>query len=184
MLLCPILLFSCSAENTPDDSLVVPDGSVPSQGVFVTRSEYSGDLGGLVGADRLCQSAAESVDLRGTWIAWLSTDTVNAYDRVTSGGPWRDLTGQTVFANRSALMTIPLRAIRTQENGERVSFSLENVWTGTATGGQADGDDNCDNWASSDILDWGSRGITNEESWTESSGNSCDAKARLYCFEE
>lgn len=72
--------------------------------------------------------------------------------------------------------------MRVQENGENTSFSLENVWTGTNSGGLTSGE-HCNNWTSDDLLDEGSRGITNEEGWTAFLSNDCSAKARLYCFE-
>ena len=43
--------------------------------VFVTSANYTGDLGGLVGADSKCQALADSAGLDGNYKAWLSTNT-------------------------------------------------------------------------------------------------------------
>jgi len=45
-------------------------------------------FGGLAGADALCQAAAQDAGLPGTYLAWLSTSTVNAKDRFTAARGW------------------------------------------------------------------------------------------------
>ncbi len=61
---------------------------------------FGGDLGGLSGADAICQRVAESVSacqVNKTWVAFLSTSTVDAIDRIGQG-PWHDRQGR-LFAN-------------------------------------------------------------------------------------
>jgi hypothetical protein len=69
---------------------------------FFVSSAGSGkgaDLGGLAGADRLCQNLAEAAGSRGrTWRAYLSTQgdgAVNARDRIGKG-PWRNAKGAVI----------------------------------------------------------------------------------------
>jgi hypothetical protein len=51
---------------------------------FVTRKRMFGHrIGGLAGADAICQREAEWANLSGEYKAWLSSSTVNAKDRVT-----------------------------------------------------------------------------------------------------
>src|ERR1700742_4644664 len=64
-----------------------------------------GDLGGLEGADRHCQSLAQAAGAGGkTWRAYLSTQAadgaqaVNARDRIGSG-PWQNFKGEAVAQN-------------------------------------------------------------------------------------
>jgi hypothetical protein len=58
-----------------------------------------GDLGGLEGADAHCQQLAEAVGAGNkTWRAYLSTDTVNAKDRIGSG-PWYNAKGVLIAQN-------------------------------------------------------------------------------------
>ncbi len=63
---------------------------------FFITSAGSGDganLGGLEGADAICQKLAEAAGSTGkTWRAYLSTSTVNARDRI-GAGPWYNAKG-------------------------------------------------------------------------------------------
>ena len=77
-----------------------------SMSFFVTSvgPGKGGDLGGLEGADRHCQSLAQAVGAGGkTWRAYLSTQgtgAVNARDRIGKG-PWQNAKG-IVIANNVA----------------------------------------------------------------------------------
>ena len=51
--------------------------------VFVTRQDFTGNLGGLSGADDKCNTAATAGGLPGTYTAWLSDSGNDAKDRVT-----------------------------------------------------------------------------------------------------
>jgi hypothetical protein len=68
---------------------------------FVTSTNpgKGGNLGGLAGADAHCQSLAAAVGAGGkTWRAYLSTDAVNAKDRI-GAGPWRNAKGELIAQN-------------------------------------------------------------------------------------
>lgn len=68
---------------------------------FVTSANpgQGGNLGGLEGADAHCQSLAEAVGAGNkTWRAYLSTDTVDAKDRIGSG-PWYNSKGELIAQN-------------------------------------------------------------------------------------
>lgn len=65
---------------------------------FVTSTNpgKGGNLGGLAGADAHCQALAAAVGAGGkTWHAYLSTDTVDAKDRIGKG-PWRNVKGELI----------------------------------------------------------------------------------------
>ena len=66
---------------------------------FITSagSGKGADLGGLAGADKHCQTLADSVGAGGSrvWRAYLSTDTVNARDRI-GRGPWQNAKGEVI----------------------------------------------------------------------------------------
>lgn len=66
---------------------------------FFVTSAGSGDganLGGLAGADALCQRLAEAAGAPGkTWRAYLSTASENARDRIGSG-PWHNAEGMLI----------------------------------------------------------------------------------------
>jgi hypothetical protein len=67
---------------------------------FVTSSNpKGGNLGGLAGADAVCQSLAQAAGAGGkTWHAYLSTSTVDAKSRI-GNGPWVNSKGQQIAAN-------------------------------------------------------------------------------------
>src|SRR5947207_15858261 len=73
----------------------------PDMTFFVTSagSGKGADLGGLEGADRICQSLAQAAGAGGkTWRAYLSTqgsNGVNARDRIGKG-PWTNAKGEVI----------------------------------------------------------------------------------------
>lgn len=68
---------------------------------------FGGDLGGITGADEICQKIAEKSAPchKGTvtWHAFLSTPSVNAKDRIGTG-PWYDRRGRLLSANLTNLL--------------------------------------------------------------------------------
>ncbi len=72
-----------------------------SMSFFVTSVNpgKGGNLGGLAGADAHCQSLAAAVGAGNkTWRAYLSTDTVDAKDRIGTG-PWHNAKGELIARN-------------------------------------------------------------------------------------
>jgi hypothetical protein len=69
-------------------------------------STFGGNLGGLAGADRICQTAAEHVSAcqkNKVWHAFLSTTTQDGIDRVGTG-PWYDRNGRLWASSLAALI--------------------------------------------------------------------------------
>src|SRR5690606_988458 len=65
------------------------DAALPTNIVFVTSTQHvAQDLGGLEGADRICADRAAAAGLPGTYVAWLSTRTVDARDRLAGARGW------------------------------------------------------------------------------------------------
>jgi len=132
---------------------------------FVTSmgSGNGGDLGGLEGADEICQNLAESVDQGHlTWRAYLSTqgpNAVNARDRI-GPGPWFNANGYRVGADLESLHNLQHRVgpqTALDERGRTIpgSFGVPNRHD-TLTGSTPDGmaypageDMTCNNWTSS-----------------------------------
>jgi hypothetical protein len=133
---------------------------------FFLTSEGSGngaDLGGLEGADSICQNLAESVEQGDlTWRAYLSTqgdDAVNARDRIGSG-PWFNANGNRIATNLDELHSTLNRVsafTATDERGRKIPGSgfapnRHDILTGSQADGTAysDGEDmTCKNWTSS-----------------------------------
>ncbi len=159
----------------------------PIKRVFVTTSRYSGNLGGLSGADTLCQAHADGASggaLGGTWVAWLSTGVVNAKDRITQA-EYRLIDRVTVVAVGKAdlLDGSLLHAIDMDENGA-IPDVPNWVHTGTIANGTARGRD-CSGWTDGDAQPtW--LGLCNysDAAWTDWSGGACSNSSHLYCFEQ
>ena len=182
----------------PGDPGTLPDAAMPDampmvERVFVASIQRDGDLAtagggvdGLDGADRLCAMAATSAGLGGTWVAWLSTSTVAAIDRITGDGPWYLVDGTTlVFPNKAAILTGPLVPIDRDEHGAQPP-GAENVWTGTAADGTAIAGQSCLDWTSNSSSAIGSMGLRSATTaaWTEYNAVLCSNHLnRLYCFE-
>jgi hypothetical protein len=75
-------------------------GPTANMSFFVTISNSKGgNLGGLTGADGVCQALARAVGAGGkTWHAYLSTSTVDAKTRIGSG-PWFNFKGERIASN-------------------------------------------------------------------------------------
>lgn len=168
--------------------------------VFVTSVAYHGDLkalggagSGIEGADNLCNSLAQGAGLGGTWVAWVSTSSVDAISRLAADGRWTLIDGATeVFPSRGDLQFGPLHAIDTAENGEVVSdLGDVFVWTNTdrfgkdVTAGQANA---CDDWSgqtgTADVGVVVDPQVAMGLSWTDTGQpRACASEFRLYCFE-
>jgi len=137
-----------------------------------TGSGHGANLGGLAGADRICQTlAAAAGSTNKTWHAYMSTNTangqpgVNARDRI-GNGPWynakgekiannlADLHGDTAELARLGNNLVKLSALTekgTMLNGRGDTPNVHDMLTGSQTDGRAytDGmDHTCSNWTS------------------------------------
>jgi hypothetical protein len=120
------------------------------------------DLGGIEGADRLCQTLAEAAGAKGrTWRAYLSTQgsdgrpAVNARDRI-GAGPWQNAKGVVVAKDLASLHDVNniTKETALTETGEIVKGRGDQPNEhDILTGSQADGtafppgeDRTCGNW--------------------------------------
>jgi hypothetical protein len=133
---------------------------------FVTSkgSGNGGNLGGLAGADRICQTLAEAAGQAAgrTWRAYLSTQgqgAVNARDRI-GPGPWFNARGARIAQNVDELHSTGNRlAVFTalDERGNQIpgsgfSPNRHDILTGSTPEGRAypaGADMTCNNWTSS-----------------------------------
>ena len=160
------------------------DGRPPGLLVFVTEPVYSGNLGGLPGADAECQGIANDAFGGGTFVAWLSAAGVNAIDRITGDGPWFLPNGEIAFMDRAQLMTDPFVGVNVKVDAMLVSSLEPYAWTGTSFGGLAT-DPDCAGWSSALSTDDGVAGNAYQigPGWTNEQDESCDTPHSLYCFE-
>jgi hypothetical protein len=173
----------------PDVAADAPDTAPPPRKrVFVTSTEYDGDLktagagtDGLSGADALCAARASVAGLSGTFLAYLSTSTVNAKNRIADVGPWYLVDKTTeVFPSKAALSTTPLHAIEQTELGTVV---VKSVHTGTTTGGGATSD-TCTDWTTTSTNQTYGSCSEVTSSWVAFGVAPCIDNGAIYCFEQ
>ena len=182
-------------------------GQTGPMGFFVTSagSGQGGNLGGLEGADAICEARAEAVGAGArTWRAYLSTqgpNAINARDRI-GAGPWYNARGTQIAANVETLHSINNRFSlmnALDEAGRMIpgagySPNRHDILTGSQLDGTAypAGDDmTCNNWTSNADTNkarLGHHDFANWNSTHDSQGCSQDALVRtggfglLYCF--
>lgn len=126
---------------------------------FFVTSKGSGDganLGGLQGADAICQNLAKAAGAGAKmWHAYLSSDTVNARDRIGTG-PWYNYKGEMIAENVAALHgdanKITKQTALTEKgtivNGRGDTPNMHDILTGTNPDGTAAVGKTCNNWTS------------------------------------
>ena len=148
--------------------------------IFVTGG-YSteGNLGGLAGADRICQQIAKK--FQGRWVAWLSDGATDARDRFFFNGPFVLPNQEVVAYTKPDLLSSILVPINVGENGNQVAAN--GVWTGTNPDGTRAGY-YCDNWTSSSSRSFGWLGESKSSSdtWTKYQASACSRSLYLYCL--
>ncbi len=156
--------------------------------VFVTSLTRSGNLDGVAGADEMCRTAAETQEIEGTFVAWLSTDTTSAIDRLADARGWARLDGQPVADLPGDLAVKgPFVPIALTEAGDDVRGLPGVVFTGTQANGSSMPGRTCTSWTSDNFMDAvrlgdpasGGGSFTDVPSF-DAAG--CDASNRVYCF--
>jgi hypothetical protein len=161
-----ISTYACSGSTPP---AAIDAAALPSFSFFITSTGgpsggdfrlAPADLDGLAGADALCQAkatAAVPAAASKTWRAYLSTDKVNARDRI-GAGPWFNRAGVMVASSvanlHDAAANMLNKANSTDENGAVVNGrgdlpNQHDILTGSTAAGMAIVNNNCANWTSS-----------------------------------
>jgi hypothetical protein len=126
----------------------------------------TGNLGGLAGADQICQNAAQAsggLNFNHIWHAYLSQEQrgnaprINARDRIGSG-PWHNAKGQLIAGSVADLhgdqqrdRNNVQRATALDARGNQIPGNEHDILTGSDSDGRAftDGiDHTCNNWTS------------------------------------
>lgn len=157
--------------------------------MFATQELYPANFGGISAADTICQSAATTANLPGTYVAWLSIDMDSALTDLPSGKPLVRPDGQPIAATAEDLikgaMTVLLNSINLDASSNEVTGY---AWTGTTPSGTPSGGD-CTGWtvANGNASDIGAVNSTSS-TWTKDPGPDpfdqikCDAQNHLYCL--
>jgi len=143
------LVFAASVHAQQKDMSFFITSAGPGKGA---------DLGGLKGADAHCQALAKAAGAGNRqWHAYLSTDKVNARDRIGKG-PWKNAKGEEIaksvddlHANSKISKQTGLDEKGQPVNGRGDSPNRHDILTGSTPEGRAiaDKDLTCGNWTKS-----------------------------------
>lgn len=177
-----------------------PDGD---KRVFVTSSSHvGGELEGITRADQICQSAATSGRLPGTYRAWIGTIADPAFGDRNQGPANRFLPApgsryitvgpDSITTVRSIVADVAdARFLQTLQNPidvDEFGFNVphgELVWTGVDVNGSPTTNATCGNWQ--DLVSAGTIGVVGQTgaSWTQREvRTSCTERMRVYCFQQ
>ncbi len=157
---------------------------------------FTGDLGGVAGADATCNTLAANAGLSGNFKAWLGTYSPlgsNPLSHFThSSGPYV-LTDETLVA-RDFFQLISGNLdnhIDLDENGDPAEDD-DFVWSGVEHDGRVHPfNETCLSWTSGSVSDNGRVGRTGDVGsqfypgeWTQAHRLTCNQLNRIYCFEQ
>jgi hypothetical protein len=181
----------CSVTLTADTVVSAGFKLLPNV-MFVTSTVHSGNLGGLAGADTICNSLAASSDRPGNYVAYLSSlngaTAISAPSRVGTASGWTRTDGLPVINAITELAGgMLMNAPSVTDTGDDVAqVGAQNVWTGTSSSGVYA---NACTPSGSFVAWGGTSGSANVGLLTSTTSaavaattSSCAASLRLYCF--
>lgn len=154
---------------------------------FVSDDRYAANLGGVAGADAKCDALAVAAGLPGHFKAWLSTDSVDAKDRVAAGGLVR-VDGAIVARTKADLVSgrilhpIVLDSKGKAHAGPGEDFYGEQVWASTSQLGVMIPGGSCGGWTATTGTGNCGGAESSNVAWTRDYGCPCVEPHRLYCF--
>ncbi|KIG16899.1 Microbial collagenase, secreted [Enhygromyxa salina] len=191
--------FVQPGEECDDANLDAMDGCAPTcawefRVAFATSTSHTGDLGGLGGADAICNMLAQNAGLQGTYMAWLSTDASSPATRFTqSTVPYMLPDGNKVADDWADLVDgdLDFAIARTETGGMSVNTSemcggsARLARTGTTEFGTL-GASTCLDYSSAIPSDFGAigRSASNMSQWSNCGELPCDVSLPIYCFQQ
>ena len=182
---CP----ECTAERPcPTGECCSGAGTCGSCLAFVSSSLQNANLGGLAGADAICQKLASASGHPGTYLAWLSDSTNSPSSRFTRAtAPYALVDGTNVADSWADLTSGTLNhAITKTELNTTIAGGF--VWTHTLPDGTAGGsvpNQTCSNWTSATDSGFGDMGtLQTAGGWTAGGFSKCNQTIRLYCLQQ
>jgi uncharacterized repeat protein (TIGR02543 family) len=174
---------TCNVTMTQARTATATFTAIPANYVFVTSTSHTGALGGLAGADQICQQRASAAGLSGTYRAWLSTTTVNASSRLGAASGWIRRDGRPVVNTVADLTSGHLfYPPRLDELGNDVGNAT--AFTATSSNGTRNtAYTTCSDWtsAASALTAFGEPNA-NSSIFTGFGAANCSTTRRLYCF--
>lgn len=188
----PTLTVTTDVTPTPTELPADPPTETPTPTIapsfkliFVTSGSYTGNFGGLSGADQICQDAAAYVGLPGLFKAWLSDSLTSVSSRIAQASvPYQRIDGVIVANNWADLADGSLNApISITEAGTAVVGT--GVWTNSKGNGSISSTTNtCTDWMSSSGQGFRGNNSSTGRTWTSSGLLECGNDLHLYCVQE
>lgn len=193
------------AEACDDGNVVDGDGcsstcavELGSRYVFVSSAQFTGNMGGLAGADAECQALADAAGLPGTYMAWLGDGSQSPSTRFTPSNESYILPDGTVVANNWADLTngdlahpidmtelMGPTPIGTTSCG---GGGFPTVWSNVGQSGANAGIGHCNGWtdAGGTQAGWGNTSYSTSwwTTWCSGGGAVCGWLSPIYCFEQ
>jgi len=158
--------------------------------LFTTDNSYTGNLGGVAGANAKCALEATAAGLPGTFLAWLSDGTTSpSATFVQSLVPFvrADTAGTVIAPNWTGLTSGTLtNTIFSDATGTSLGSAGLDIWTGVNANGTAS-TTNCSGWTSASGSVAGTIGgqlITNSGWTTFFTGQACSGTGHLFCVQQ
>lgn len=157
---------------------------------FLTSSKSSANLGGLSGADTTCNALAATAGLPGTYVAFLSTETVDAQARLGTAEGWRRTDGAPIMVTKAdSLGAGSIKSALLLDETGKLPLGLDLAFERTFTGSLLDGtklnyanNDHCGNWTNTTgQVSQGSSAISGR-AWLTAGAGPCTAQLRYMCF--
>lgn len=181
---------ACVALSPPPPPPPPPPPKVCGEGgnclVFITSARVQGNMGGVAGADAICNQRARSAQLPGTYKAWLSdiSGSVANSRFIRNPGPYVLVNGTRIANTWSDVTDGNLRApINVTEYNQPAVTNF--VWTSTHPNSLWSGDC-CHNWTTNSNIWRGNYGSFNQTDyrWTAAGYVQCNLENHLYCFQQ
>ena len=158
--------------------------------MFTTSATFTGNLGGVAGADDKCKTAATAAGLKGHYLAYIGATGASAPSRFAGASGWTRVDGSKVVNQISEFGTVLLpNAPLLDETGNNLALTAQlRVWTATAADTSYFGQ-NCN--AAGTLPDWstvsantttGVLNATNSNVLNGGGVQTCGTALHLYCF--
>jgi len=153
---------------------------------FLSPVGVDAALGGLAGADALCEQWATVAGIPGTYRAILSTTLVDARDRLAGARGWVRVDRRPLGDEPGDMFqnTGPLAALRIDSMGN--DLGQQSVWSASSGGRYYDGGGgtDCTGWTVADTeRAWYGFSDTTSEWQNRGTNGECTSSYHLYCFQ-
>jgi len=178
------VLWGCVLQTDEIDQTSYVCTPYSAMRVFVSSTSTNGALGGLAGADAICQAAADAASLGGSYKAWISDSTGSPSTRFThASSPYALLDGTPIAVNWAGLISGNL--LRPIDLTETQVTYQDYVYTATKPDGTYFGGLACNDWTSGSPIDAALVGYSPDSNqWTFVGVIGCSDPMPLYCFEQ